>query len=173
MSPRVALLVGGLFLLAACSSGAGTPASSGTPGVAGISSDRPASVDGLDPCTLIDQQGRGALGITTESHNGVNVSASSSCGWLLGDGSYATISLFTQVGLGDLALPAGATATSVHGRAGKKIMKTDGPGCSIYLAATAHSSAQIDVDQGKDAETSCYDALKVGFIVDGRLPAAP
>ena len=88
-------------------------------------------------------------------------------------GTGEPVSKLDAVGLGDLALPAGATATSVHGRAGKKIMKTDGPGCSIYLAATAHSSAQIDVDQGKDAETSCYDALKVGFVVDGRLQPAP
>ena len=172
MSPRAALLGAGLLLLAACSSGANTAAPSGTPGVAGISSARPASLDGIDPCTLIDQSGRGALGITTDSHNGVNVSASSSCGWLLGDDNYLTVSLFTQVGLGDLALPAGATATSVHGRAGKKVMKTDSPGCALYLAATAHSSVQIDVDQGKDAETACYDALKAAFLVDGRLPAA-
>ncbi len=173
MSSRAALLVGGLFLLAACSSGANTPASSGTPGVAGISSNRPATLDGVDPCALIDQSGRGALGITTDAHNGVNVSASGSCGWLLGDDYYLTISLFTQVGLSDLALPVGVTATSVHGRAGKKVIKPDGPGCSIYLTATAHSTVQVDVDQGKDAETACYDALKAAFVADGRLPAAP
>ncbi|GAA3431408.1 DUF3558 family protein [Kutzneria kofuensis] len=173
MSPRVVLLVAGLFLLTACSSGGTTSAADGTPGVSGISPERPASLDGVDPCTLIDDRGRAALGITTAPHNGVNVSATRSCGWLLGDDYYATVSLFTQVGLDDLALPAGTTATSVGGRAGKKIIKTADPGCSLYLAATAHSAVQIDVDQGKDAEIACYDALKVAFLADGRLPATP
>jgi hypothetical protein len=173
MSPRVAPLVAGLFLLAACSAGGDPAPSAGAPGVSGISPARPSSLDGLDPCALIDRSGRSALGITGEPHNGVNVSATSSCGWLLGDGYYATVSLFTQVGLGDLALPAGATATAVHDRAGKKIIKPDGPACSVYLAATAHSTVQIDVDQGKDAETACYDALKAAFLIDPGLPAAP
>lgn len=172
MSARVLPLVAGLFLLAACSTGAGTPAPGASTGVSGISAARPSSLDGLDPCTLIDQTGRSALHITDEPHNGVNVAATSSCGWLLGDGYYTVISLFTQVGLGDLALPAGATVTAVHDRAGKKIIKPDGPGCSVYLEGTAHSTVQIDVDQGKDAETACYDALKIAFVVDGRLPAA-
>ena len=172
MSRRVAPLVAGLFLLTACSAGANTAGAGGTPGVSGISSNRPSSLDGVDPCTLIDGTSRGALGITTDPHNGVNVSASSSCGWLLGDGYYSTVSLFTQVGLNDLALPAGATVTAVHARAGKKIIKPDGPGCSLYLAGTAHSSVQIDVDQGKDAEVSCYDAVKIAFLVDAKLPPA-
>lgn len=172
MSARVAPLVAGLFLLTACSAGANTSATGDTPGVAGISSNRPASLDGIDPCALLDATGRSALGITTDAHNGVNVSASSSCGWLLGDGYYTTVSLFTQVGLDDLALPAGATVTAVHARAGKKIIKPDGPGCSLYLAGTAHSSVQIDVDQGKDAEVSCYDAVKIAFLVDAKLPPA-
>lgn len=173
MSARVLPLVAGLFLLTACTSGANAPNVTGSPGVSGISSVRPASLDGIDPCSLIDDRGRGALGITTAGHNGVNVSASSSCGWLLPDGYYATVGLFTQVGLDDLAVPAGTTATSVGGRPGKKIMKAAEPGCSLYLAATAHSSVQIDVDQGKDPEISCYDALKVAFVADPRLPAAP
>ena len=173
MSARLLPLVAGLFLVAACSSGANTPGVTGTPGVSGISSDRPASLDGVDPCRLIDDGGRKALGITTAPHNGVNVTASSSCGWLLPDGYYATVSLFTQVGLDDLAVPAGTTATAVGGRPGKKVLKTADPGCSLYLAATAHSSVQVDVDQGKDPETACYDALKVAYVTDGRLPAAP
>jgi hypothetical protein len=173
MSARVATLVAGLFLLAACSSGAGTAAPGGTAGVSGISSNRPASLDGVDPCALIDQSGRAALGITTDAHNGVNVAAASSCGWLLGDGDYATVSLSTQIGLGDLALPASATGTAVRGRAGKKIIKPDDPSCSVYLAATAHSTVQIDVSQGKDAETACYDVLKVAFVAEPKLPPAP
>jgi hypothetical protein len=32
---------------------------------------------------------------------------------------------------------------------------------------------QIDVGQGKDAETACYDALKVAFVAEPRLPPAP
>ena len=173
MSARVLPLVAGLLLLTACSSGGNTSGGTGTPGVSGISSQRPASLDGVDPCTLLDDKGRGALGIATPPHNGVNVTATSSCGWLLGDGYYATVSLFTQVGLDDLAVPAGTTATSIGGRPGKKVVKTTDPGCSLYLAATAHSSVQIDVDQGKDPEISCYDALKVAFVADPRLPAAP
>jgi hypothetical protein len=173
MSRRVAPLVAGLFLLTACSAGADTAAAGGTTGVSGISSARPSSLDGLDACKLLDQQGRSALGITTEPHNGVNLSVASSCGWLLGDGYYTTISLHTQVGLGDLALPADATVTAVGTRAGKKIIKPAGPGCSLYVAATAHSTVQIDVDQGKDAETACYDTLKVAFLVEDELPPAP
>jgi Protein of unknown function (DUF3558) len=168
MFPRVALCCAAIVLgAAACSAPAANgPATSTT-------ASRPGSLDGVDPCSVLDQQGQTELGVAGGSHNGVNSSAASSCGWLLGDGYYATIGFFPTVGLGDLALPTSATATSVNGRPGKKVMNGTAGDCSVYLAATAHSSIQIEVDQGQDSATACYDALKVAFVADQKLsPAA-
>ena len=167
MLPRVALCCAAVVLGAvACSA----PTVNG-PSISTVVS-RPSSLDGLDPCSVLDQKGQTELGIAGGSHNGVNSSAATSCGWLLGDGYYATIGFFPTVGLGDLAVPASATATSVNGRPGKKVMNGTAGDCSVYLAASAHASIQIEVDQGQDSTTACYDALKVAFVADQKLPPA-
>lgn len=163
---QTAVVVGLALALTACSSGSSTTTTSESP-------KRPQALDGVDPCTLISTQDAGKLGIQGSAHNASLGTATTACGWVLPDSYYATVGLFPTVGLGDITFSGTVTQSAVNDRQAKKVVTaTDGGKCLLYMSVTSHSSVQIEVSRSTagDKATACYGALKVGFVIDPRLP---
>jgi Protein of unknown function (DUF3558) len=163
---HTAVIIGLALALTACSSGSPTTTTPETP-------KRPQALDGVDPCTLISAQDAGKLGIKGNAHNASLGTATTACGWVLPDTYYATVGLFPTVGLGDITFSGTVTQSAVNDRQAKKVVTTTDSGkCLLYMSVTAHSSVQVEVSKtsGGDTSTACYGALKVGFVIDPRLP---
>ncbi|AHH93834.1 hypothetical protein GCM10010174_91110 [Kutzneria viridogrisea] len=163
-----AVLAAGALAVTACGSGAASSSSAPAPSTPA----RPSSMDNVDPCSLISAQDSGRLGIAGSAHSAFMGGSTSACGWLLPQGYFATIGLFPSVGVNDITFGGTATDTAVNQRQGRRVTGTEAGKCQLYLSAAAHSSAQIEVSKigGGDTPTACYDALKVAFVIDPKLP---
>ncbi|MBV9843928.1 MAG: DUF3558 family protein [Kutzneria sp.] len=165
----ITVLVGLVFSVTACSAGGGSVSTSSAP-----PTNAPRGLDALDACALLPAKDSGRIGISGEGH-GIALDGAATCDWTRQDGYSVAIRLFPSVGLDDIALSGAKTPTMVNRRRAEKVTTDEAGKCVLYVSVAEHSSVQVEIAPGpgrpaEDTPLACYDALKVAFLADPRLP---
>lgn len=141
------------------------PSSSGN--ATGTSTSDTATLDALDPCSLLNAGNRDDLGITTTGEK-KKVGTARVCEWETSGGSLL-IALRSNGGL-DVVNDAGGTSTNTTVGNHDAKRKSGTALCYFFIGVTEHS--RVDVQGVKDARPDCDLAKKAAEIIEPKLPSS-